>query len=211
MTAWQQAVFVRQQRTVEIQRALTQILDAESWSPAIPRRLHVGSARTSAHGWTCIVSPLADFFLDADAGAPRVARLAEALGCAAFALDVRSSDVTLVEADGRGAVRTSRSAPARNTERNALGFGLLADQLSDAEGGATLADRLGARAGFPAWTSARDDDGAGALYYEPPVASASVRARPETRAATARATPRAARPVSDRTGRRPRSAARPRR
>lgn len=206
---WQQAVFVRQQRTVDIQRALSQILDAESWSPAIPRRLHVGSARTSALGWTCIRSPLADFFLDAEAGTPRLARLAEALGCAAFALDVRKADVTLVEADGRGGLRTSRSAPARNTERIALGFGLLEDQLGEAGAGGTLADRLAARAGFPAWTS-EPDDGA-ALYYEPPVATASLRSRPETRAATARTTPRAARSARDRTGKRPRSAARPRR
>lgn len=205
---WQQAVFVRQQRTVEIQRALSQVLDAESWSPAVPRRLHVGSARTSAHGWTCIVSPLADFFLDADAGTPRIARLAEALGCAAFALDVRNSDVTLVEADGKGAVRTSTSARARNTERLALGFGLVEDQLADGGGaGVTTADRLAARAGFPAWTAHEADDD-GALYYEPPV---PLRARPETRAATARTTPRAGRAAPDRTGTRPRSAARPRR
>lgn len=86
-----------------------------------------------------------------------------------------------------------------------------------------LADLLGALAGFPGWTRLGDDAlAAGELVYEPARivtglvgaarAAAGLRARsPETREASARATPRAALPTLDRRGRRPRSAARPRR
>jgi hypothetical protein len=226
MTAWRQAVFIRQRRLDVIQRALTKVLDEESWSPATPRRLHVGAADASSHGWTMIVSPLADFFLDdGGAGAPRLARLADELRCPAFALDVRGPDVALVEADGRGQVSATGtlargSGPAIGRARElardpAIAFALIAMPAEAAAriaglAGTALADYVGALVGFPAWTRHADDPiAAGALVYEPRVGS--LRARPETRAASARTPPRAAPPAHDRTGTRPRSAARPRR
>lgn len=117
----------------------------------------------------------------------------------------------------------------------AVGFGLLPvpddvrDQIATHGAGPAmaLADYLGALAGFPAWTGLDDDAiTAGELVYEPPriIERSRGRARgrayavarvtatsPETREATARTTPRGAPPAHDRTGRRPRSAARPRR
>jgi hypothetical protein len=86
-----------------------------------------------------------------------------------------------------------------------------------------LADLLGALAGFPAWTRLGDVAlAAGELIFEPPHlvtgpvgaarATAGLRApAAETREAIARVTARTAPTRQDRRGRRPRSAARPRR
>src|ERR1051325_1050975 len=80
MTGWRQAVFLRQRRIDVIQRALSAVLDAESWTPATPRRLYVGAADASSRGWTMIVPELADFFLDRGGMAePRLCRLASEL------------------------------------------------------------------------------------------------------------------------------------
>jgi hypothetical protein len=121
MTGWRQAVFVRQRRIDVIQRALSKILDGESWSPATPRRLHIGAADASSRGWTMIVPELANFFLDrggleaktgatngAKIEAPRLCRLACELHCPAYEVDVRNAAATtLFEADPLGRMRIS--------------------------------------------------------------------------------------------------------
>jgi hypothetical protein len=109
MTGWQQAVFVRQRRIDVIQRALSKILDEESWSPATPRRLRVGSADASSRGWTMIIPELANFFLDrGGTGVPRLCRLARELHCPAYEVDVRASSATaLCEVDPHGRMRIS--------------------------------------------------------------------------------------------------------
>ena len=111
MTGWRQAVFVRQRRIDVIQRALSKILDEESWSPATPRRLHVGSADASSRGWTMIVPELANFFLDrGGTAAPRLCRLARELRCPAYEVDVRGATATtLFEVDPLGRMRISGS------------------------------------------------------------------------------------------------------
>ncbi len=239
MTGWRQAVFIRQRRIDVIQRALSTILDEETWSPATPRRLHVGAADASSHGWTMIVPQLADFFLDhGGTGRSRLCRLADELRSPAYEVDVRPPDtLALFEADGFGQLRISGSprwlhtgagAPAelRGLEATAVvSFGVLPirDEMRSRIGalaGTALADYLGALVGFPAWTQHGDAPfAAGALVYEPPHAGTSARSAasglrsrsPETRGTSARSTPRAAPPSHDRRGTRPRSAARPRR
>jgi len=111
MTGWRQAVFVRQRRVDVIQRALSKILDEESWSPATPRRLHVGSADASSRGWTMIVPALANFFLDrGGTQAPRLCRLARELRCPIYEIDVRAAaQTTLLEVDALGRMRISGS------------------------------------------------------------------------------------------------------
>jgi hypothetical protein len=111
MTGWRQAVFVRQRRIDVIQRALSKILDEESWSPATPRRLRVGSADASSRGWTMVVPELANFFLDrGGSSAPRLARLARELRCPAYEVDVRGATATtLFEVDVFGRMRISGS------------------------------------------------------------------------------------------------------
>jgi len=234
MSGWRQAVFLRQRRIDVIQRALSKILDEETWSPATPRRLHVGTADASSRGWTMIVPQLADFFLDhGGTGAPRLCRLADELRSPAYEVDVRDPDTTAVfEANGRGELRISGSPRWLVTGRTgettelrglevsaAISFGVL--PISDdvrariaGLAGAALADYLGALVGFPGWTRHGDAGfAAGALSYEPPsFAAGGVRSRsPETRGASARTTPRAVPPSHDRRGTRPRSASRPRR
>jgi hypothetical protein len=236
MTGWRQAVFLRQRRLDVIQRALSEILDEESWSPATPRRLYLGGADASSRGWTMILPELADFFLDrGGTPEPRLARLARALRCPGYEVDVRDSDaIALYEADQRGRTRISGarrpSPPPGGGDPIAsavVSFGLvpMTDEIRDrvaaltAPGGApALADYLGAIAGFPAWTRGGDDPvTAGELVYEPPriVAGARLTAatgpRPETRAASARTPLRVAPASSDRRGRRPPSVSRPRR
>jgi hypothetical protein len=244
MSGWRQAVFVRQRRIDVIQRALSKILDEESWSPATPRRLYVGAADASSRGWTMIVPELANFFLDRGGRAePRLCRLARELHCPAYEVDVRDSVATaLYEVDQHGRLRISgamhlAAALAGDGDEvprasPIVGFGLIAvtDDIRDRiaalagtalrPGGRTaLADYLGAVAGFPAWTRYADDPiAAGELVYEPPrllahhTAGARVTARlPETRVALARTEPRVGPAPYDRRGRRPRSAARPRR
>jgi hypothetical protein len=239
MTGWRQAVFIRQRRIDVIQRALSKILDEETWSPATPRRLHVGAADASSHGWTMIVPQLADFFLDhGGTGAPRLCRLADELRSPAYEVDVRPPDTTAVfEADGFGQLRISgsprwlvtgagKAIELRGLEAtSAVRFGALpiTDDMRARIGalsGPALADYLGALVGFPGWTQHGDAPfAAGALVYEPPHVSASgrgaaagLRARsPETRGASVRTTPRAVPPSHDRRGTRPRSASRPRR
>jgi hypothetical protein len=193
MTGWRQAVFVRQRRLDVIQRALSQILDEESWSPATPRRLHVGAADASSRGWTMIVPQLANFFLDrGGTPLPRLCRLARELRCPAYEVDVRDSGATtLFEADGHGQLRISGAPRWLVTGRAtddaglrvlepaaaAVSFGLLPvpHDVRERIGGlagspsTALADYLGALAGFPAWTRHGDDPiAAGALIYEPP-------------------------------------------
>jgi len=271
MTGWRQAVFVRQRRIDVIQRALSKILDEETWSPATPRRLHVGSADASSRGWTMIVPELANFFLDrGGTQALRLCRLASELRCPTYEIDVRdAAATTLFEVDALGRMRISGSprpllaglaglADLATGERAAavtsleiasevVGFGLLpvTDDIRDriatlgAGPAMALADYLGALAGFPAWSRHGDDAvAAGELVYEPPriielargrtrgrahgrtrepthgraYVSAGITAQsPETREATGRTTPRVVPPAHDRRGRRPRSAARPRR
>src|SRR5262245_12177933 len=110
MTAWRQAVFVRQRRIDVIQRALSKVLDEESWSPATPRRLRVGSADASSRGWTMIAPGLANFFLDrGGTDEPRLCRLARELRCPMYDVEVRDTAMTLVEADERGCMRVSGS------------------------------------------------------------------------------------------------------
>src|SRR5678809_585777 len=110
MTAWRQAVFVRQRRIDVIQRALSKVLDEESWSPATPRRLRVGSADASSRGWTMIAPELANFFLDRGGTAePRLCRLARELRSPMYEVDLRGAALTLVEADERGRMRVSGS------------------------------------------------------------------------------------------------------
>jgi hypothetical protein len=235
MSGWRQAVFVRQRRIDVIQRALSRILDEESWSPATPRRLYVGAADASSRGWTMIVPELANFFLDRGGLAePRLCRLARELRCPGYEVDVREPAATLYEVDDHGRLRISgaRHAVARDGDELAVaspvvGFGLVpvGDDLRDrvaalaAAGRAmALADYLGAVAGFPAWTRYADDPiTAGEVIYEPPrilardPAAARLTAPPATRAAIARTAPRVAPASFDRRGRRPRSGSRPRR
>jgi hypothetical protein len=254
MSAWRQAVFLRQRRIDVIQRALSTILDEEIWSPATPRRLYVGAADASSRGWTMIVPDLANFFLDrGGAREPRLCRLARELRCPAYEVDVRDPDATaLCEVDERGRLRVSGAAPpaaaagdsgdsgddgAHAPVTRAVGFGLIAvlDEIRDrvaalrAGRAGALADYLGAVAGFPGWTRhAEDPITAGELIYEPPRIVTTARiariariapiapitritALPETRGATAHRSSRAAPAAHDRRGRRPRSAARPRR
>jgi hypothetical protein len=266
MTGWRQAVFVRQRRIDVIQRALSKVLDEESWSPATPRRLHVGPADASSRGWTMIVPDLANFFLDRGGGqAPRLCRLACELRCPAYEIDVRGGvATTLLEVDALGRMRisgppgllfaglaglralgdhaeltglegASEEGSSAEGSSEIIGFGLLPipddirDRIRALDGAPpmALADYLGAIAGFPAWTRP-EAIAAGELTYEPPRITdrphgpthgrrrgpthAGLRAQPpETREAIARTTPRAAPPAHDRRGRRPRSAARPRR
>jgi hypothetical protein len=198
MTGWRQAVFVRQRRIDVIQRALSRILDEESWSPAVPRRLHIAAADASSRGWTMILPELANFFLDrGSAPSPRLCRLARELRCPVYEIDVRNTAATtLFEVDGMGRLRISgsphyRAALAPRSELGSadpeaidlgaaspvVGFGLLPvtdeirariDALRSTEPTA-LADYLGALAGFPAWTQLGDDAiAAGELVYEPP-------------------------------------------
>jgi len=192
MTGWRQAVFVRQRRIDVIQRALSKLLDQESWSPATPRRLHIGAADASSRGWTMIVPALANFFLDhGGTPTPRLCRLARELRCPAYEVDVRNAAATtLFEVDPLGRMRISGSpiylvgglaadpAPAgMGVATTVVGFGLLAiaDEIRDRIGalhGAqpmALADYLGAIAGFPGWTHFGEEPiAAGELVYEPP-------------------------------------------
>jgi hypothetical protein len=236
--SWRQAVFVRQRRIDVIQRALSTILDEESWSPATPRRLYVGAADASSRGWTMIIPELANFFLDRGGlSGPRLCRLARELRCPAYEVDVRDGlATTLYEVDDHGRLRISGAmhlVASTGAGDDALAspiasFGLIAvtDEIRDriAELAVrpdarttALADYLGAVAGFPAWTRYADDPiTAGELIYEPPRILArdalGVTARlPETRAAIARTPPRVVPAPYDRRGRRPRSAARTRR
>jgi len=242
MTGWRQAVFFRQRRLDVIQRALSEILDEESWSPATPRRLYIGGADASSRGWTMIIPELADFFLDRGGTAePRLARLARALHCPGYEVDVRDPDaIALYEVDERGRMRISgarRPPPSSGGAPDAddpiasavVGFGLVpvTDEITGrvaalaAPGGAlplALADYLGAIAGFPAWTRCAEDPvTAGELVYEPPRIVAGTRLAAttapstETRAASARTPLRAAPAAFDRRGKRPRSVSRPRR
>jgi hypothetical protein len=259
MTGWRQAVFVRQRRIDVIQRALSKILDEESWSPATPRRLRVGSADASSRGWTMIVPELANFFLDrGGTAAPRLCRLARELHCPAYEVDVRGAiATTLFEVDALGRMRCSGSpivflaglGAAPDDDRDdgdarltgldvaseVVGFGLvsIADDLRariaalDPGQPMVVADYLGALAGFPGWTRNGEHliaiGATGDVIYEPPRIVAGTRRRvnghaqvtaaalPETREASARTTPRGVLPSHDRRGRRPRSAARPRR
>jgi hypothetical protein len=237
MTGWRQAVFVRQRRIDVIQRALSKILDEETWSPATPRRLYVGAADASSRGWTMIIPELADFFLDrGGTPEPRLCRLARELRCPGYEVDVRDPvAASLYEVDDHGRLRISGTRRLIGGDAEAgepavaspvVGFGLVqvGDDIRDrvaalaALGGGqavALADYLGAVAGFPGWTRYADDPiTAGELIYEPPRILASTTARltalPETRGATARTTPRGG-PSFDRRGRRPRSVSRPRR
>lgn len=195
MSAWRQAVFLRQRRIDVIQRALSKVLDDESWSPATPRRLYVGAADASSRGWTMIVPELANFFLErGGATEPRLCRLARELRCPGYEVDVRDPDaIALYEVDDRGRLRVSGTrhpvAPGAGGEDTdgadapaiaspVVGFGLvpvgdgIADRvtaLTALAGARGLADYLGAVAGFPAWTHYADDPiTAGELIYEPP-------------------------------------------
>ncbi len=239
MSGWRQAVFVRQRRIDVIQRALSKILDAESWSPVTPRRLHVGDAEASSRGWTMICTELANFFLDRGGlSTPRLCRLARELRCPAYEVDVRDgAATTLFEVDPLGRMRISGAAifdftggdehrgPAKQSgneivvtgieiAHREIGFSLLpvtddmADRIAALDDGFAVADYHGALAGFPAWTQ-HDDNFAEAIVYEPP--KITVRPQPETRAASERSRQRAVPLAHDRRGRRPRSAARPRR
>jgi hypothetical protein len=239
MTGWRQAVFVRQRRIDVIQRALSIVLDEESWSPVTPRRLYVGAADASSRGWTMIVPELANFFLDRGGmPEPRLCRLARELRCPAYEVDLRAAvATTLYEADEHGRLRISGAMQLLATgdaepavASPIVSFGLVAvpDEIREriaalavSRDGRTvaLADYLGAVAGFPAWTRYADDPiTAGELIYEPPPilarsrTSGAVTARlPETRAEIARTAARAAPAPHDRRGRRPRSVSRTRR
>jgi predicted transcriptional regulator len=114
MSGWRQAVFVRQRRCDVIQRALSKILDEESWSPATPRRLRIGTADASSRGWTMVIPELANFFLDRGGlHEPRLCRLARELHCPAYEVDVRdASATTLFEIDERGRLRVTGSTLA---------------------------------------------------------------------------------------------------
>lgn len=241
MSGWRQAVFLRQRRIDVIQRALSKVLDDESWRPATPRRLYIGAADASSRGWTMIVPELADFFLDRGGlSEPRLCRLARELRCPGYEVDVREPALALYEVDDRGRMRISGARPLPAPGRHdadevaiaspVVGLGLVpvSDEIRDrvaalaapARARATaLADYLGAVAGFPGWTRHADDPiTAGELVYEPPriiardgAATGITAPLPRTRAAIARAAPRVAPASFDRRGRRPRSVARPRR
>lgn len=208
MTAWRQAVFVRQRRIDVIQRALSKVLDEEFWSPATPRRLRVGAADASSRGWTMIAPELANFFLDrGGTDEPRLCRLARELRCPIYEIDVRDAAMTLVEADERGRMRVSGSAmplvaglagagPRADLDElelasDVVGFGLIAmtgdvgDRIAALrrEPPRALADYLGALAGFPGWTRLGDDAiAAGELIYEPPRILIRANGRPSIRA-----------------------------
>ncbi|HSR98401.1 MAG TPA: hypothetical protein VLM79_15190 [Kofleriaceae bacterium] len=214
MTAWRQAVFVRQRRIDVIQRALSKVLDEESWSPATPRRLRVGSADASSRGWTMIAPELANFFLDrGGTNEPRLCRLARELKSPVYEVDLRDAAMTLVEADERGRTRLSGSpmpliarlaggAPQTldapddvelEVASAVVGFGLVAmpddanERISALRGQPprALADYLGALAGFPGWTHLGDDAiAAGELVYEPPRILIRANGRPAIRATT---------------------------
>ena len=224
-------MFIRQRRCDVIQRALSKILDDESWSAATPRRLHVGSADASSRGWTMVIPELANFFLDRGGLAePRLCRLARELHCPAYEVDVREA-VTLFEVDERGRLRIAGSVLALpelggfEVASPVVGFAALAltddirERLAELVGTAALADYLGAIAGFPAWTRLDDDAvAAGELLYEPPRIATRAHTTDElkllaseTREAIARTTQRVVLPAHDRRGRRPRSVSRPRR
>ena len=167
-----------------------------------------------------IVPELADFFLDRGGRPePRLARLARALRCPGYEVDVRDPDaIALYEVDERGRMRISgaRRPAALGGRRSAVASPVVelrpgADDRRDPrpDRGArpgpasALADYLGAIVGFPAWTRDADDPvTAGELVYEPPriVAGARLAATtappPETRAASARTPPRARRSAS---------------
>ena len=221
MSGWRQAVFVRRRGDV-VQRALSKVLDEESWSPATPRRLRIGASDASSRGWTLVIPELANFFLDRGGlGEIRLCRLARELRCPAYEVDVRGTAITLYEVDDSGRLAISESPDVR------FGWLALGDdiraRIALLGGGPpdALADYLGAIAGFPAWTRFDDDAIAvGELTYEPPriVARATARGTteirtplPETREAIAPTTPRAVLSSYDRRGRRPRSVSRPRR
>jgi hypothetical protein len=210
MTAWRQAVFVRQRRLDVIQRALSEVLDEESWSPATPRPLRVGSADASSRGWTMIAPGLANFFLDrGGTEASRLCRLAGALHSPMYEIDVRDTAMTLIEADERGRMRVSGSpmplvaglaGAAGGAELDELelaspvvGFGLLAmpddvhERIAALHGAPprALADFLGALAGFPGWTRHGDEAiAAGELIYEPPRIVIRAHGRPSVRVTT---------------------------
>jgi hypothetical protein len=194
MTGWRQAVFIRQRRIDVIQRALSNVLDEESWSAATPRRLHIGVADASSRGWTMIVPELANFFLDGGGReVPRLCRLARELRCPAYEIDVRQAATTLFEVDGGGRMQISGApVPARGSLAEIAGvagpglgvvspivrFGLLPapDEIRDRIAAlhdrepSALADYLGALVGFPAWTRLVDHPiGASELVYEPTV------------------------------------------
>ena len=145
-------MFVRQRRIDLIQRALSKILDEETWSPATPRRLHIGAADASSRGWTMIVPDLANFFLDRGGmQAPRLCRLAAELHCPAYEVDVRNATATtLFEIDPAGRMRISGSpiylvagldgrdhgggeTPGLGVASTAVGFGMLplADEIHE--------------------------------------------------------------------------------
>ena len=203
MTRWRQAVFLRQRRIDLIQRALAKVLDEEAWSLATPRRLHIGVADASSHGWTMIAPALANFFVDRGAGAPapRLCRLARELRCPAYMIDVRHAAATLIESDPSGRIQVSGSPasarlcglvsaggePGHGVASTTVRFGLLPtpddvrERISALHGApaSAIADYLGALAGFPAWTHLVDHAvGASELVYEP---QAYPRDRPITR------------------------------
>jgi hypothetical protein len=234
MPRWRQAVFLRQRLDV-IQRALSEVLDEESWSPATPPRLYIGGARTSARGWTMIGPEFADFFLDRGGlPEPRLVRLARALRCPGYEVDVRDPHtIALYEVDEHGRMRSSGARrpwfepDGDEPVATAVSFGLvpapdpLRDRiaaLAEVQGAAAdLAGHLGELAGFPMWMRDLPSLTEGKLVYEPPRIVAGARLagttarRTETRAASER-TPLRVGPASlDRRGRRLRSASRPRR
>jgi hypothetical protein len=145
MTGWRQAVFVRQRRIDVIQRALSKVLDEESWSPAVPRRLHVGAADASSRGWTMIVPELANFFLDRGGRpAPRLCRLAAELHCPAYEVDVRNgAATTLFEVDPRGRLRISGSPVSLMAGLAEAGAGLGVDDPGLPPGGSAAEERRG--------------------------------------------------------------------
>jgi hypothetical protein len=209
MTGWRQAVFVRQRRIDVIQRALSKVLDEETWSPATPRRLHVGSADASSRGWTMVAPELANFFLDRGGTQDsRLCRLARELRCPAYEIDVRESGATtLFEVDALGRLRISGSPMALlvglagiadgdgeltglEVASEIVSFGLLPitddirERMATLDRGPpmALADYLGALAGFPAWTRHGDDAiAAGELVYEPPRIVIRANGRPNGR------------------------------
>jgi hypothetical protein len=241
MSGWHQAVFVRQRRCDIIQRALSKVLDEESWSPATPRRLRIGSADASSRGWTMVIPELANFFLDhGGTEEPRLCRLARELHCPAYEVDVRNAvATTLFDVDELGRLRISGSPMALVLTTSpdgeprlggfeiaspVVGFGslALADEIRDriatlsAREPAALADYLGAIAGFPAWTRLGDEAvAAGELIYEPPRIVAARRTGEITVPPETREeiarTPPRVLQGHDRRGRRPRSVSRPRR
>jgi hypothetical protein len=203
MSGWRQAVFLRQRLDV-IQRALSEVLDEESWSPATPPRLFIGGTGTSARGWTMIAPEFADFFLDRGGRPePRLARLARALRCPGYEVDVRDPrTIALYEVDDHGRMRSSGArrpwfAPGGDEPiATAVSFGLVpvSDSIRDRiaalagvrGGAADLAGALGAVAGFPMWMGDAPSLPEGRLVYEPPRIFAGVRAAADRRRRPAR-------------------------